>query len=79
MIDHQLLLKSEWNTRRNFLSRARHISNVWRSHYNMPTLDELSDRINYNGDNSMPIEFQGTLYQAHLFNKYLKELRERYL
>jgi|TARA_B110000263_G_scaffold233492_1_gene230352 hypothetical protein len=45
----------------------------------MPTLDELSDRINYNGDNSMPMKFQGTLYQAHLFNKYLKELRERYL
>ena len=77
MIDHQLSLKSEWNDRHNFLSRARYISNVWRKHYNMPTLDELSNRINYNG--SMPIKFQGTLYQAHLFNKYLKELRERYL
>ena len=77
MIDHQSILKSEWNTRRNFLSRARHISNMWRKHYNMPTLDELSDRINYNG--SMPVKCQGTLYQAHNFNKYLKELRERYL
>lgn len=77
MIDHQSILKSEWNDRHNFLSRARYISNVWRKHYNMPTLDELSDRINYNG--SMPVKFQGTLYQAHLFNKYLKELRERYL
>tara|TARA_B110000285_G_scaffold223139_1_gene278263 strand:- start:995 stop:1126 length:132 start_codon:yes stop_codon:yes gene_type:complete len=43
----------------------------------MPTLDEQSNRTKYNG--SMPMKFQGTLYQAHLFNKYLKELRERYL
>ena len=76
MLDHQLTLKYEWNTRRNFLARAHQISNEWRKHYNMPT-DVEASRIIYN--DSMPQEFQPSLNKAHNFNKYLKELRERYL
>jgi len=77
LIDHQLTLKHEWNTRRNFLARAHQISNEYRPKFGMLTLDEETSRIVYN--DSIPRTFQGSIHQAHLFNKYLKELRERYL
>ncbi len=77
MIDHQLTLKYEWNVRRSFLARAKEISNEYRPKFGMPTLDEEESRIEYN--EAMPRTFQGSIHQAHLFNKYLKELRERYL
>ena len=77
MLDHQLTLKYEWNTRRNFLARAHQISNEYRPKFGMLTLDEETSRIIYN--DSIPQEFQPSLNKAHNFNKYLKELRERYL
>ena len=77
MLDHQLTLKYEWNTRRNFLARAHQISNEYRPKFGMLTLDEETSRIIYN--DSIPQEFQPSLNKAHNFNKYLKELRERYI
>ena len=77
IIHHQQDLKNEWKVRHTFLERAKEISNEWRVNNGMITLDEETSRIIYN--DSMPQEFQPTLNKAHNFNKYLKELRERYL
>lgn len=77
IIHHQQDLKNEWQVRHKFLERAKEISNEWRVINGMITLDEETSRIIYN--DSMPQEFQPTLNKAHNFNKYLKELRERYI
>jgi hypothetical protein len=77
ILDHQQDLSNEWKVRHKFLARAKEISNEWRVINGMITLDEETSRIIYN--DSMPQEFQPILNRAHNFNKYLKELRERYI
>lgn len=59
------------NDRLSLLFRAREIANQYRKEHSMNDVQEY-----YNS--SVP-EFQETIHPAHSFNKYLKELRERYI
>ena len=59
------------NKRLSIYYRATEIANDFRMKHGIPVKELCYDC-------SMPDEYQQQLHPTHCFNKYLKELRERY-
>ena len=61
------------NKRIDLYYRANEISMIYRKKYNMPRKSMWDSYICSTPD------YQASINKAHCFNKYLKELRERYI